>query len=68
MKPEPNFKTNPSYVGFEILTAVVMKISVFWEMSYILLKVNQCFSATCYLSLQGWKGVKQEASMKQTVE
>jgi hypothetical protein len=44
MKPELNFKTNPSYEGFEILTAVVMKISVFCDtMSYILLKVNQCF-------------------------
>jgi hypothetical protein len=68
MKPELNFKTNPSYVGFEILTAVVMKISVFCDMmSYILLKVNQCFGGTCYLHLQGWKEIKQEASIKQTM-
>jgi hypothetical protein len=32
---------NPHYVGFEVLTVVVMKCSVFWDiMPYIPLKVN----------------------------
>jgi hypothetical protein len=44
------------YVGFEVLTAVVMKSSVFWDlMPCSPLKVNQSFSGTCRHHLQGWR-------------
>jgi hypothetical protein len=41
-------------VGFEILTALVMKRSVIWNiMPCSLLKVNWCFKGICWLRLQG---------------
>jgi hypothetical protein len=43
-------------VAFEVLTAVVMKISIFWDvMSCSPLKVNRRFGGTCRLHLQGWR-------------
>jgi hypothetical protein len=45
-------KTITPYVGFEILTAVVMKSSIFWD---IMLKVNWHFGGTYRLYLQGRK-------------
>jgi hypothetical protein len=40
--------------GFEVLTAVVMKSSVFWDITpYNPLKVNRCFRGTCGLHFQG---------------
>jgi hypothetical protein len=45
-----------SNVGFEVLTTVVMKSSVFWDITLCsLLKVNHCFRQTCHLHLQGWR-------------
>jgi hypothetical protein len=42
------------FVGVEVLTAVVMKSSVFWDtMPRSLLKVNRCFEGTCRHHLQG---------------
>jgi hypothetical protein len=39
---------------FEVLTAVVMKSSIFWDiMSCSTLKVNRHFGGTCHLHLQG---------------
>jgi hypothetical protein len=44
---------NSMYVGFEILTAVVMT-SLFWDTTLCSrLKVNQCFGETYRLHLQG---------------
>jgi hypothetical protein len=41
-------------VGFEVLTAVVIKSTVFWDITPCSpLKVNQCFGATYRLHLQG---------------
>jgi hypothetical protein len=41
-------------VRFEILTAVVIKSSIFWDISSCsLLKVNRRFGGTCRLHLQG---------------
>jgi hypothetical protein len=41
-------------LGFEVLTAVVMKNSVFWDIvPCSLLKVNWRFGGTCCLQLQG---------------
>jgi hypothetical protein len=40
-------------IGFEVLTTVVMKSSVFWDiMLYSLLKVNRRFGGTRHLQLQ----------------
>jgi hypothetical protein len=52
----PNFdkKNFVKLVGFEVLTAVIMKSYIFWDMmSYSSLKVGQRFGGTCCLNLQG---------------
>jgi hypothetical protein len=42
-------KTNPIYVRFEVLTAVIMKGSIFWDITPCSpLKVNRCFGGTYY--------------------
>jgi hypothetical protein len=42
------------YVGFEVLTVVAMKSSIFCHiMPCSLVKVNRCFKQTCRLHLQG---------------
>jgi hypothetical protein len=42
------------YVGFEVLTAVVIKYSVFWGIKPCSpLKVNRLLGATCHLYIQG---------------
>jgi hypothetical protein len=53
-------------VGFEVLTAVVMKSPIFWDiMPCSLLKVNQYFRGTCYLHLQGtiWHYIPEERAL-----
>jgi hypothetical protein len=41
------------YVEFEVLTEVVMKSPMFWDITpYILLKGNLRFGETCHLNLQ----------------
>jgi hypothetical protein len=46
--------TARKYVRFEVLTAVVMKISIFWDItSTSPFKVNRYFGGTCRLHLQG---------------
>jgi hypothetical protein len=65
------------YEGFEVLTTVVMKISIFWvRTSYSPLKVNQGFGGICRLHLQGRRisqarkqrkaGSKQSSEMETT--
>jgi hypothetical protein len=42
------------YVGFEVLTAVVIKSYIFWDMTLCSpLKVNLHFGVACHLHLQG---------------
>jgi hypothetical protein len=60
---------NNNNVGFEVLTPVVMKNSIFWNItSRSPLRVNWYFGGTYRLHLQGWKGSqaknKHEASNK----
>jgi hypothetical protein len=44
----------PPFVRFEVLTAVVMKSSIFWDVTPCsLLKVNQRFGGRCRHHLQG---------------
>jgi hypothetical protein len=44
------------YLGFEVFTEVVMKSSIFWDItSCSPLKVNGSFGGTCRLHLQGRK-------------
>jgi hypothetical protein len=46
--------TQQGYVGFDILTATVMKSFIFWNITNCsLLKFNQRFGGTCHLHLQG---------------
>jgi hypothetical protein len=50
------FATRPQYVGFEVLTAVVMKNIIFWDITPCNhLKVNRLFGGTYRLHLQGRK-------------
>jgi hypothetical protein len=50
-------------VGFEILRAVILKSSIFWDiMPCIPLKINRRFGETCRLHLQG----RRKASGKQS--
>jgi hypothetical protein len=49
----PFFKQLIYCVGFEVLTAVVAKSSVFWYiMPFSLLEVHQRFGGTCHLHFQ----------------
>jgi hypothetical protein len=44
------------FVGFEVLTAVVMKSAIFWDITPCTpLSVNRCFEGTYHLHLQGWE-------------
>jgi hypothetical protein len=61
------------YVGFEVLTAVIMKSSIFWDITLCSpLKDNRCFGGTCRLHLQGRRKShernRREASSKQSPE
>jgi hypothetical protein len=48
------FKRDKYYVGFEVLTAVVMKNTIFWDMTLCSpLSVNRRFGGTYRLHLQG---------------
>jgi hypothetical protein len=50
--------TESIYVGFEVLTVVVMKSYIFWDITPCsLLKVNQCFGGTCRVHVQGFDGL-----------
>jgi hypothetical protein len=47
-------RRNVKFVGSEVLTAVVMKSTVFWDITPCsLLKANRSFEGTCSLHLQG---------------
>jgi hypothetical protein len=49
-----HYKTSSVYVGFEVLTAVVIKSSIFWDItSCSPLKVNRTFEGICRRNLQG---------------
>jgi hypothetical protein len=54
-----------NFVGFEVLTVVVMKNSIFLDtMSCSPLKVNQCFGETCCVCLQGQRIRQARNSVK----
>jgi hypothetical protein len=58
---------NNLILGFEVLTAVVMKSSIFWHItSCSSLKVNRHFGGTYYLHLQGQR-ISQEISTNETL-
>jgi hypothetical protein len=53
------------FVGFEVLTTVVMKSSIFWDITLCsLLKINRYFGGIYCLHLQGQRKGKQATSMK----
>jgi hypothetical protein len=53
-EPRTNKELQKAFVGCEILTAVVMKSSIFWDITPCSpLKVNWRFGGTCRLHLQG---------------
>jgi hypothetical protein len=51
-------------VGFEVLTAVVMNVAIFWHITPCSPYVNQSFGGTYHL-LQDQKWIDQEISMQQ---
>jgi hypothetical protein len=53
-KPDYKRKVQVKDAGFEVFPAVVMKPSVFWDITpYSSLKVNRRFGGICRLHLQG---------------
>jgi hypothetical protein len=50
------FSSTKSFIAvFEVLTGVIMKSSIFWDITpRSLIKVNWCFRGTCHLHPQGW--------------
>jgi hypothetical protein len=53
-------------VGFEVLPAVVMNSSFFWDITLSsLLKVNQRFGGTCRLHLQG-QGIGRSRNQRES--
>jgi hypothetical protein len=51
-----NIITNYSSIEFGVFTSVVMKSSVFWDITLCSpLKGNGCFWGTCPFNLQGWR-------------
>jgi hypothetical protein len=55
-RPTSKCKNNSCPVESEVLAVVVMKSSVFWDMTPCSpLKVNRCFGGICRLNLQGRK-------------
>jgi hypothetical protein len=55
-----------SFVEYEVLTAMVMKSPIFWDITPCSpLKVNRLSEGTCCLHLQGRRMIKQETRMKQ---
>jgi hypothetical protein len=50
-------------VGFEVITAVVMSVAIFWNIAQCSPYVNQRFGGTYHLHLQGRKSEEQETSM-----
>jgi hypothetical protein len=59
-------------VGFEVLTAADMKLSIFWDITPCSsLKVNRCFGGTYRFHLQGRRiiqaGKQYEKDSKQTL-
>jgi hypothetical protein len=53
-KVEKNNLTQQNTVGFEVLTAVSMKMAVFWVVApFSMVEVYQCFRGPCWLHHQG---------------
>jgi hypothetical protein len=49
-----NFETYEIVIGFQVLTAVVMKSSIFWDkLPCGPFEINRLFGGTCRLNLQG---------------
>jgi hypothetical protein len=60
----PNFRQHFNYPttfseGYQVLTAVVMKCSVYWDIMHSPLKVNQRFGGTCCLQFQSPRIIRQ---------
>jgi hypothetical protein len=65
-------------VGLKVLTVVIMKSSVFWDIMYSPLKINGCFGGSHRLHLQGIRisqpkyqhevGSKLHSTLSQKVE
>jgi hypothetical protein len=46
------------YVGFEVLTAVVMEIAIFWDLAQCSPNMNRCFGGMYHLHFQGRKSAE----------
>jgi hypothetical protein len=59
----------PNYAGFEVLTAVVMKSSIFWDiMQCSSLKVNWRFGRTYRLHLQGRRRIQARNYREESIK
>jgi hypothetical protein len=60
-------KTDNILVGFEVLTAVVMRMATFWDIAPCSPFMNRRFRGTCYLLLHGRKSAEQEIRVGKVV-
>jgi hypothetical protein len=50
------FDIHPKQVGFEVLTVVIVKSTVFWNLRlYCTIEIHEHFGGTCCLHHLGWK-------------
>jgi hypothetical protein len=52
---------NHEEIGFEVFTAVVMKVNIFWDVAPCSPHMNQRFGGTYHLHPQGRKSTEKEA-------
>jgi hypothetical protein len=53
-----------AHIGFEVLTAVVMNVAIFWDMAPCNSYVNGRFGGMCQLHIQGRKSAEQETNVQ----
>jgi hypothetical protein len=58
--PDFNLTQDNECLGCEFLTAVDMKVAIFWDISQCSLHMNQRFGGTYHLHLQDKKSAEQE--------
>jgi hypothetical protein len=56
-------QTIPIYIGFDLLTAVVMNVSMFWDIVPCGPYANRRFGGKYHPHLQGWKSAEQETDI-----
>jgi hypothetical protein len=57
-----NCKTN-KLIGFEVITAEILKVTIFWDIALCSQYMNRRFGGTYHLPFQGRKSSEQELSL-----